>query len=337
MRGADARRGRVRSCDACRYFDAEARGCIEVDGARPDIDSVTDQTVKLAQSASLLSPRHVFVIRNADRYPPAAFDKLLKPMEDIGTVSFVLLARERTSVRLAGQSRCFDYRVRALSRPESEAFLREVLAVRGLVWDEARIGLLAEAGGGLPGRLIDASETVAGMGAASLEAIGRSSAWVGRGISLSAGRRSSRGDPRRSPTRGRRPAPTAPNGCGGSGRVAADCPARGATGSGRLGSGTAAPRPPVARGVRGGRCPACHPGRYDRRGRLGENGRDVAVGPGGERLTRSSADGGPRRLTGGSVARGDRVCPGRRRSRAGIARGTRGRRRGCARPLRSAR
>ena len=158
-------------CDACRYFDAEARGCIEVDGARRDIDSVTDQTVRLVQSASLLSARHVFVVRNADCYPPAAFDKLLKPMEDIGAVSFVLLARDRASVRLAGQSRCFDYRVRALSRPESEAFLREVLAERGLAWDEARIGLLADACGGLPGRLIDACETVAGIGSASLAAV----------------------------------------------------------------------------------------------------------------------------------------------------------------------
>ncbi|GJE44915.1 hypothetical protein [Methylobacterium soli] len=145
-----------------------------MDGAHRDIESVTDQTVKLVQSASLLSPRHVFVIRNADCYPPAAFDKLLKPMEDIGAVSFVLLARDRAGVRLAGQSRCFDYRVRALSQPESEAFLREVLAERGLVWDEAWIGLLAEAGGGLPGRrpCMLLREPILGDGADSRCAVG---------------------------------------------------------------------------------------------------------------------------------------------------------------------
>lgn len=158
-------------CDACQHYDLEARGCIEVDGARPDIESVTDQIVSLVQSGALLSERHVFVISNADRYPPAAFDKLLKPMEDIGAVSFVLLARDRTGVRLAGQSRCFDYHVHTLSQPESEAFLRMVLAEGGLVWDEARIALVVEAGGGLPGRLIDACETVAGMGLASLDTI----------------------------------------------------------------------------------------------------------------------------------------------------------------------
>ena len=158
-------------CDACRYFDAEGRGCIEVDGARQDIESVNDQIVKLAQSASLISPRHVFVIRNADCYPPAAFDKLLKPMEDIAAASFVLLARDRTGVRMAGQSRCFDYQVRALSPPESIAFLRVILAEGGLVWDEARIALVVEAGGGLPSRLIDVCETVAGMGPASLDEI----------------------------------------------------------------------------------------------------------------------------------------------------------------------
>ncbi len=174
------------------YHDRNS-GCIEVDGARNDIGSVTDQTVKLVQSGAILTDRFVFVIRNADRYPPEAFDKLLKPMEDSGRASFVLLAPDRASVRLAGQSRCFDYRVRPLDREEAERFLREVLAERGLTCDEAVLGSMIDAGEGLPERLLENCEVVATAGSASLDAI---RARLGLGWaegSPRAGRRSSPG------------------------------------------------------------------------------------------------------------------------------------------------
>ena len=159
------------NCDPCRATLAGGSGCIQVDGARPDIRTLTDQILKRVRSGAIQTDRFVFVVRNADHYPPEQFDRLLKPMEDGKSANFVLLARDRARVRLAGQSRCFDYRLRPLDRPEAELFLRTVLAESGLVWDEARIALVVEAGGGLPGRLIDACETVAGMGPASLDAI----------------------------------------------------------------------------------------------------------------------------------------------------------------------
>ncbi len=155
-------------CDPCRATLAGGSGCIEVDGARPDIGALTGQLLKRVRSGAIQTDRFVFVVRNADYYPPEEFDRLLKPMEDGRSASFVLLARDRTRVRLAGQSRCFDYRVRPLDRPEAELFLRTVLAERGLHCDEAVIALLVEAGVGLPRRLLKACDVRAAMGPASL-------------------------------------------------------------------------------------------------------------------------------------------------------------------------
>lgn len=152
-----------------------------MDGAREDIGHLTDLIVARIDGRSTYIKRFVFVIRNADHYPPEDFDKLLKAMEESRRASFVLLARDRRNVRLAGQSRCFDYRVRVLNREEDERFVREILAVRGVAQDEAVIASLVEAGGGVPRRLTEVFEIVAGMGSASLVAIRErlDVAWAG--------------------------------------------------------------------------------------------------------------------------------------------------------------
>ena len=127
--------------------------------------------MKRVQTNSLVTNQYVFVIRNADRCRPEAFDKLLKVMEDSCRASFVLLARERAAVRLAGQSRCFDYRVRPLARGEAERFVREALTARDLQCNEAIVALLVDAGGGMPRLLLEHCETLADMGPAGLDEI----------------------------------------------------------------------------------------------------------------------------------------------------------------------
>ncbi|WP_162243326.1 hypothetical protein [Methylobacterium sp. Leaf399] len=156
-------------CESCRAIECGNGGRIEVDGTRPDIARLTDQIVERVQTGTLLAQRLVFVIRNADRYPPEAFDKLLKVMEDGRKASFVLLAREREGVRLAGQSRCFDYRVRPLARSEARRFVREALVARGLQPDEAIVTLLVDAGESIPRRLLEHCETLTEMGPAGLD------------------------------------------------------------------------------------------------------------------------------------------------------------------------
>ena len=158
-------------CGSCRDFETGDSSCIEVDGEHNDIARLTDQIVKRIQKGRQYKGRLVFVIRNSDRYPPEVFDKLLKPMEDSLRASFVLLARDRHKVRVAGQSRCFDYRVRPLDRDEAKQFLREVLVERGQSCDEAVLGSMIDAGGGLPAHLLQNCELVAKPGSASLAAI----------------------------------------------------------------------------------------------------------------------------------------------------------------------
>jgi DNA polymerase III delta prime subunit len=158
-------------CESCRDFETGDSSCIEVDGKLSDIARLTEQIVKRIQKRRKYKGQFVFVIRNADYYPPEVFDKLLKPMEDSSHSSFVLLARDRHRVRVAGQSRCFDYRVRTLNWKEAERFLREVLVERGQSCDEAVLGSMIDAGEGLPERLLQNCEIVAKARSASLAAI----------------------------------------------------------------------------------------------------------------------------------------------------------------------
>ncbi len=156
------------ACESCRAIERGDGGRIEVDGADLNIGRLVSRIVARVQTKALLIPRYVFVIRNADRCPPEAFDKLLKSMEDSRQASFVLLARDRAGVRPAGQSRCFDYRVRPLERGEAERFVREMLTARGQQSDEAVIKLLVDAGEGVPRRLLEHCETLTEMGSAGL-------------------------------------------------------------------------------------------------------------------------------------------------------------------------
>lgn len=107
----------------------------------------------------------------SDSYPPAVCDALLKPMENSVRTWFVLLARNRDDVRVAGQSRCFDYWLRPLNQSEAKAFLSRVFCARGLVCDNATLALLTDASGGLPGRLHEIGRIAAGTMPARFEAI----------------------------------------------------------------------------------------------------------------------------------------------------------------------
>ncbi|WP_050983391.1 hypothetical protein [Methylorubrum extorquens] len=166
--------GACGACRSCRAFETGQSGCIEIDGAHPDIDKLSRhlvmrvQTAELVVSEVVLPIRHVFVIHNADRYPPAMFDRLLKPMEDSGRARFVLLARDRRAVRMAGRSRCFDYRVRPLQRSEAEAFLEKYFDVGGRAYDAAMLALVIDASEGRPNRLRRLGEILAGPGPSGL-------------------------------------------------------------------------------------------------------------------------------------------------------------------------
>ncbi|WP_244480142.1 AAA family ATPase [Methylobacterium sp. Leaf465] len=161
------------TCATCLGFDDGSPGYCEVDGSDIDVAHHTAQIIELArmvEQSSMLTPHCVFVVRNADRYPPEVFDALLQPMEANPRVSFVLLASDPNAVRLAGRSRCFDYCVRRLERLEAEVFVRQTLAADGLACDEATLALLVDAGDGLPGRLSWACSTAAHVLALGVDA-----------------------------------------------------------------------------------------------------------------------------------------------------------------------
>ncbi|MCJ2130888.1 hypothetical protein [Methylobacterium sp. E-045] len=158
------------TCASCIAPDGHHPRIFSYDGASDRIESITGSITGAIQS-TLWDPHCVFIVDNADRYPPEIFDALLDPMENSRRASFVLLARDRKAVRLAGQSRCFDYRVRPLDNEDADAVLRVMLAADGRMLDEASRALLVEACRGLPGRLRDACEIVAAAGATNIAGV----------------------------------------------------------------------------------------------------------------------------------------------------------------------
>lgn len=158
------------TCPSCAYPEGAHPRIFRYDGASDRIASITGSVAPAIRS-SFWTERCVFIVDNADRYPPGVFDALLAPMENSDRASFVLLARDRRAVRLAGQSRCFDYRVRPLDDGEAEAVLGDMLAAQGLAFDAATRALLIEACGGLPGRLHEACGIVSAARATSLAAV----------------------------------------------------------------------------------------------------------------------------------------------------------------------
>lgn len=157
-------------CTSCSYPDGSHPRIFSYDGASDRIASITGSVAGAIRS-TFWGRRCVVIVDNADRYPPAIFDALLDPMENSTWASFVLLARDRRAVRLAGQSRCFDYPVRPLDDSEADAVLRVMLATHGKILDTATRALLIEASAGLPGRLHEACGIVAAERATSLAAI----------------------------------------------------------------------------------------------------------------------------------------------------------------------
>lgn len=136
-------------------------GYIEVDGTHAAIEAHTRAIVETIGATSLFTERTVIVVRHADRYPSGAFDHLLKPMEDNPRVCFALLAQDPDGVRTAGRSRCFDYRVRPLDRPEALALARQILRARGVTCDDAELALIVDISAGVPERLHETCRRVA--------------------------------------------------------------------------------------------------------------------------------------------------------------------------------
>lgn len=166
------------ACGTCRpCSDKGNGGVIELDGADPRIDDLSRQLSKKVGTVERISAGHflqtqlVFIVNNAECLPPEAFDRLLQPMEHSAHAGFVLLAQDRCRVRVAGQSRCFDYRVRPLVRTEARDFLLDIGRAHGDQAAEAALDLLIDVGEGLPGRLLEACERVSAVAPSDLAAM----------------------------------------------------------------------------------------------------------------------------------------------------------------------
>jgi DNA polymerase III gamma/tau subunit len=141
-------------CAQCQSFiDSRPFGFIELDATKQgDVAGARRLVTRL--KAGSLTAHEVVIVANADRYVNAAFDALLKTLEEPrDPTTFILLASTLTGVRLAGQSRCEAYRLRPLQPGLSRAHLRSLLTVAGVSADEKVLDVLVAETAGRVGRM----------------------------------------------------------------------------------------------------------------------------------------------------------------------------------------
>ena len=115
-------------------------------------------------------PRRVFLIDNFDRAAPEFADALLKPMEaerpSVIPTTFVLVARNFSDVRAAGQSRCEVERLDPLSTVDTRLLCVRMAAANAIHFaDDAALETLVIGSRGLP-------KLIANVCAASLHSQG---------------------------------------------------------------------------------------------------------------------------------------------------------------------
>lgn len=149
-------------CDSCQGFTVtgEPQGVLEIDAKSDRLRADTDYVVAAVTGATF-TRGWVVIVHHADQYDPDLFDRFLQPMEAENETAFVLLTNNPQGVRLAGQSRCDDLRVRPLPPVQAAAMLRMRCAARGQIYDDHAMALLVKLGRGLPGQLMKLDRALA--------------------------------------------------------------------------------------------------------------------------------------------------------------------------------
>lgn len=158
-------------CQTCLSIDNETSfGNMEVDAAMvQDTGTVAKELFEKVRYASL-ADRRVITLANADLFSPRAFDTLLKSLEEMrADVSFIFTATNLKSMRLAGQSRCINYRVRPLAPTEARRYLDAYGDVHKIDCDDRVLDIIVAYAKGFPGELRRACDIVFGSGWATLE------------------------------------------------------------------------------------------------------------------------------------------------------------------------
>jgi DNA polymerase-3 subunit gamma/tau len=164
-------------CDACREVaEGRALDVLEIDGASNNKVEEARQLRETVRYAPARDRFRVFIIDEVHMLSVAAFNALLKTLEEPPAhIKFIFATTEAHKIPATILSRCQHYEFRRLTRDEIQAQLAEVSKREGLSADDKALGLIARAAGGsLRDALSALDQVVARSGSSLGEADARS-------------------------------------------------------------------------------------------------------------------------------------------------------------------
>jgi DNA polymerase-3 subunit gamma/tau len=137
-------------CDACREVgEGRALDVLEIDGASNNKVEEARQLRETVRYAPARDRFRVFIIDEVHMLSVAAFNALLKTLEEPPAhIKFIFATTEAHKIPATILSRCQHYEFRRLTRDEIQAQLAEVSKREGLSADDKALGLIARAAGG---------------------------------------------------------------------------------------------------------------------------------------------------------------------------------------------
>ncbi|MBM6676957.1 DNA polymerase III subunit gamma/tau, partial [Olsenella uli] len=163
------------SCEQCRLIAAgEHPDVIELDAAsRTGVDNVREEIIGRVGYAPVMGRAKVYIIDEVHMLTPAAFNALLKTLEEPPEhVVFVMCTTDPQKILATILSRVQRFDFHAIGNDEMQAHLAYVCAQEGFTYDEAALELVVRhARGGMRDALTSLEQlSVFGAGHVSLEA-----------------------------------------------------------------------------------------------------------------------------------------------------------------------
>jgi DNA polymerase III delta prime subunit len=160
------------NCQSCKQFETGSLlDLVEFDANAPHAADYVQETLLKNLRYASFARRRPIIISNPDK-APRVVDICLKTLEAHSDVnSFIFTVTDLKAMSATGQSRCEIYRLAPLTDEESRQLGKRLLESSGFPCDDRTLDIIVAEAVGLPRRLLDLCNAVAGSRAIKLDEV----------------------------------------------------------------------------------------------------------------------------------------------------------------------